>query len=124
MANNSRRNNSSKHSAEEKEPTLFINNYPASLCHKHTSGDKTFTSVSFKYNDKWASFIVNDNQIKDSTRKDGTIIDNCINIVLGKAHQSRKISFKNETGSYNTEQMSNGDIRNFINENRVSAQFA
>ena len=123
MANNLRRNNSSKNPTEAKETTLFINNYPSSLCHKHTSNDKQFTSVSFKYNDKWASFIVNDSQIKDSTRKDGTIIDNCINIVLGKAHQSRKISFKNENGIYDTEQMSNSDIRRFINENRVSAHF-
>lgn len=124
MANKSRTHNSSKNSQEAKEATLFINNYPSSLCHKHSSGDKTFTSVSFMYNDKWASFIVNDGQIKDSTRKDGTLIDNCINIVLGKAHQSRKISFKNETGNYDTEQMSNSDIRRFINENRVSAHFA
>ena len=99
---------------------IFINNYPVSLCHERTSNkSSTFTSVAFMYDGKWASFTLPNAMLKQSCKRNGDIIPNCMNLFLGKPDEFRNVSIK-KSNSYETIQMRNADILNIIKQNRDS----
>lgn len=66
------------------DTSLHVRNYPSSLCREHESvyGDETFMTVSFRFEDRWGSFIVNPDDLEASVRRDGEEIPGRLNINL------------------------------------------
>lgn len=102
---------------------VFINNYPAALCHERTSTN-VFTSVAFKLNDKWASFALANTMLRQSNRHNGQPIPNCLNLFLGKSDEMRSVSIQDGNGGYENIKMSNADILNIIQSNRAAYKAA
>lgn len=101
------------------EESVFINNYPRSLCRKRASeSNSIFMSVAFRFQDAWATFTLPLSMVKESTRRDGSTIDNCYNLFLGKSTEQRNISIKNADGKYEKLKMSCADIQHLIAEAR------
>ena len=100
---------------------VFINNYPVSLCHERTSTKSTsFTSVAFMYDGNWASFALPNAMLKQSCKRNGDIIPNCLNLFLGKPDEIRNVSVRTASNSYETIQLRNADILSIITQNRES----
>ncbi|MCQ2522113.1 MAG: hypothetical protein MJ105_07020 [Lachnospiraceae bacterium] len=105
--------------ATVEESSVFINNYPRALCRKRASeNNNIFMSVAFRLNDAWATFTLPLSMVKESTRRDGSTINNCYNLFLGKSTEQRNISIKNADGKYEKQKMSCADIQRFIIEAR------
>lgn len=105
--------------AISEESSVFINNYPRALCRKRASENNSiFMSIAFRLNDAWATFTLPLSMVKESTRRDGSEIQNCYNLFLGKSSEQRNISIKNADGKYEKQKMSCADIQHFILEAR------
>ena len=105
---------------------IFINNYPSTLCHERINGKSSisFSSISFKFHDAWASFILLNSFISESTKSNGTLINNCKNLFLGKPDEIRLVSVPRGDGMYDAIKLSNQEILNTIESNRVSYKAA
>ena len=98
---------------------VFINNYPLALCHARTT-TRSFTSVNFKLNGRWASFALPNNMLMQSNKRNGQPIPTCKNLFLGQADEVRTVSVQNTNGGYDNIKMSNAEILKIITENRVA----
>lgn len=106
-------------------PDVTIRNYPASLCHEHESKDGvgSFHTVSFSYKGEWASFILEDDKLSQSFRRDGKPIMDHMNLHLGNASDVRFVSIKTRNDEENQHEyrhlpMFNSTILSSINESR------
>lgn len=101
-------------------PEVSILNYPSSLCREHASKDGvgSFHTISFNYNGSWASFILNDDQLSQSIRRDGESIPDHFNLSLGKASDVRFVSVKTGDDEYQRLPMFNSTILSSISESR------
>ena len=86
--------------------SLQVRNYSSSLVREHESvfGDKPFMTVSFRYKDRWGSFIINPDDLEPSMRRDGEEIPNRINITLGDPDDVRMVSLTTSDGNGFTNQ--------------------
>lgn len=96
--------------------SLMIYNYPQSLCHQHSNPDGTiFHSISFRYKDSWASFIVDENSIQQATRRNSDVIPSRVNISLGDPEDVRSVSILADDGeTYISQPMFNSTIYSSI----------
>lgn len=95
---------------------VMIYHYPKALCHEHLSGSdgNDFISVSFKYKDSWASFIVSKDDIQQSVNRNGDAIPNRVNILLGVSDDIRSVSIQADDGTYVSQPMYNRTISTSI----------
>lgn len=100
---------------------VFINNYPASLLHKRQA-KTVFNSISFRLNDAWASFTLPLGMSKPATRRDGSVIEGCMNLFLGDAAKTHNVSVRNSDGSFDTFEMTNQAILEAIQADRAAYQ--
>lgn len=100
---------------------IFINNYPARLLHKREA-KTVFHSISFRLNDTWASFTLPAVLSKPATRKDGTIIDGCVNLFLGGADKTHNVSVRKPDGTFDVFEMTNSAISEAIQADRAAYQ--
>lgn len=102
------------HPAETADSTqpVILRNYPAALCRERLSdsGDYQFHSVSFKFGDSWASFIIDRGNIQQATRRNGDAIPNHVNILLGEADDVRNVSVSASDGNFDRRPMFNSTI--------------
>ena len=102
-------------------PTIEIKNYPASLCKKHQSlyDDSTFLTLSFRFQNNWASFIIDDScDIKPSMRRNGEELPDRFNVILGDPSGIRNVSLKSESGGFVNQPMYNRTIKDAILKSR------
>ncbi len=113
--------------------STFINFYPAGMIHFNTATDKDgnerqFASVSFicpESKNGYGTFSVNMSQLLPATRKDGTVVNDKYNILLGNAEKPRKVSVatnkaKNKSQKrYASIQMTNAQIAEYVNTARA-----
>ena len=86
-------NKKSETAAKPANKRIYLNNYPKSLCREHEGASRPFMSISFQMTDlRWASFIVPTGLERNSLRRDGTIIENCITLPLGEPSAKRLVS--------------------------------
>lgn len=100
---------------------VFVNNYPASLLHKRQA-KTVFNSISFRLNDAWASFTLPLGMSKPATRRDGSIIEGCMNLFLGDAEKTHPVSVRNASGFYDVFEMTNQAILDAIQADRAAYQ--
>lgn len=107
--------------ADSTPSSIMIYNYSESLCHKHVSDSdgSVFYSVSFRFKDSWASFIVDENSIQQATRRNGDIISGRVNISLGASDDVRSVSILADDGeTYISQPMFNSTISSSIASDR------
>lgn len=97
---------------------LYIRNYPEQLCHEHVRDNFSFSSISFRFGEKFASFLLPKVFITESTRYNLTLIPKCVNIALGNCNDMRKISIL-EDGKYKYIKLTNQEIWDAIQQNRA-----
>lgn len=96
-----------------------IKNYPASLIRNHKSEDgDEFSTLSFKWHDRWCSCILSAGAISQSTTRKGKSIDGRLNVTLGDPEQVRNISILEDDNTYKRKAMFNRSILSAITENR------
>ena len=100
---------------------VFINNYPASLLHKRQA-KTVFNSISFRLNDAWASFTLPLGMSKPATRRDGSVIEGCMNLFLGDAAKTHNVSVRNSDGTFDVFEMTNAAILEAIQADRAAYQ--
>lgn len=90
---------------------VVIRNYPRGLCRLRTSNldGSMFYSVSFKFKDAWASFIIPEDSVQQSMRHNGSVIPDRVNIMLGPSEDIRKVSIRTD-GRYASQPMFNSTI--------------
>ena len=107
--------------AEPMPSGAMIRNYPKTLCHEHISGldNHKFYAVSFKFMNDWASFIIGEDDVQQATRRNGDIISDCVNILLGDPDDVRHVSVSaNDGEGYINQPMFNRTICSSIAANR------
>ncbi len=99
---------------------VSVRNYPAALCRVHTSqdGSNSFHSISFIYQGSWASFILEDENILPSTRRNGEEIPDHVNLTLGAPDDVRFVSVKSGEDEYDRIAMFNKTIMSSITNAR------
>lgn len=116
------KNKSNSNRASDSAPSsVMIYNYPKSLCHEHVSDSdgSMFYAVSFKFKDDWASFIVTKDDIRQAVRKNGEIIPDRVNILLGSSDDIRSVSIRADDGeNYISQPMFNSTICSAIASDR------
>lgn len=96
-----------------------IRNYPRSLIHDHTSDDGSqFHTLSFRWNDAWASLILPDEAVTQSISRNGRKIDGRLNVSLGDSEQVRNVSVLQSDNSYKRTPMFNRTILSAITANK------
>lgn len=100
---------------------VFVNNYPSRLLHKREA-KTVFNSISFRLNDGWASFTLPLGMSKPATRRDGSVIDGCMNLFLGDADKTHNVSVRKADGSFDTFEMTNQAILEAIQADRAAYQ--
>lgn len=100
---------------------VFINNYPSRLLHKREA-KTVFHSISFRLNDAWASFTLPAGLSKPATRRDGSVIDGCMNLFLGEADKTHNVSVRKPDGSFDVFEMTNAAISEAIQADRAAYQ--
>lgn len=98
---------------------LYIRNYPEQLCHEHVRNNFSFSSISFRLNEAFASFLLPTVYITESTRYNLTLIPKCVNIALGNCNDMRKISISEGDGKYKYIKLTNQEIWDAIQRNRA-----
>lgn len=91
----------------------FMNNVNNAMIHEATGAKGTFKNVSFgcdKSANGLATVSVNDGQVMQATRKDGSAIDGYSSVLLGKEDAKRNVSVQLEDGTYTTIEMTVGEI--------------
>lgn len=117
-------NKKSETAAKPANKRIYLNNYPKSLCREHEGASRPFMSISFQMTDlRWASFIIPTGLEKNSLRRDGTIIENCITLPLGEPSAKRIVSIANGD-SFEDVQMSNQEIYDSVMASREAFQVA
>ena len=99
----------------ETSSAISVRNYPSQLCRRRPSkdGESFFNSVSFQYNGKWGSFVMNDDELSPSTRRNGDQIPDRLDLMLGDEDDIRFVSLKSGD-HYVRQPMFNRTIRNSI----------
>jgi len=88
-----------------------IKNYPEKLIHRHKSAESGETcSVSFFWNNKWASFWVNPEAVSQSVTRKGESLKGKMTISLGNPEDVRTISVQESDSSYKRQPMFNRTI--------------
>lgn len=102
------------------ESFVEIQHYPESLIREHPSNfdDGTFLTLSFRFRDKWASFILDESEVEQSMRSNGQVIPGRINISLGDPDEIRNVSIQEDGGEYVNQPMYNKSIYAEIMRNR------
>ena len=101
------------HPAETADFTqpVILRNYPAALCRERIAeGDYQFHSVSFKFGNSWASFIIDKEFIQQATRRNGDVIPNRVNIMLGEPDDVRIVSVSAGDGNFDRRPMFNSTV--------------
>lgn len=113
-----------KKSEETKNATLYINNYPKSLCRERNGTGRPFFSVSFQRDSEWCSFIVPSELVRKSRKKDFCLNENCVTITLGSADEIRAVSIAHGENDYEEIEMSNNSILEAVNASREAYAMA
>lgn len=103
------------------DTSLRVRNYPSSLCREHESvyDDEPFMTVSFRFEDRWGSFIVNPDDLEASVRRDGEEIPGRLNINLGDPSDVRMVSLTADDGiGFVNQAMFNSTIMKSIQNSR------
>ena len=102
------------------ESLVEIQHYPENLIREHPSNfdDGTFLTLSFKFRDKWASFILDESEVEQSMRSNGQVIPGRLNINLGSPEEIRNVSIQSDNGEYVNQPMYNKTIYAEIMRNR------
>lgn len=103
------------------DSALQVKNFPASLCRRHQSqyDGSEFMSISFRYQDRWASVIIDEDSLEPSLRRNGEELPDRFNIVLGDPDEIRNVSLSSEDGeSYVNQPMYNRTILDSILSSR------
>ena len=105
---------------------IFINNYPAKLCHEHINGKSSisFTSISFMLNNAFASFLLPNKMIYESRRANMTIVPDSFTLFLGSPNEIRNVSVPGENGLYKNIKLTNQEIWETIEKNRAEYRAA
>lgn len=106
---------------------LFMNWVSGKMVHEASKDGKTFYNLSLPLAasaNGYGSISVSAGQVRDSTKKDGTVVPEFKNILLGSADGVRKVSIKAQDGSYTTVEMTNQEILNAVEENRKAYRAA
>ena len=105
---------------------VFFNFVPESLCHPNvTKAGKPFTNVSF-YCDKsatgLASLSVNNGQVLDARKKDGTVVKGFKSILIGRGTGKHKVSIPtgDAKNPYKYVDMTNSEIVDCIETARAA----
>lgn len=109
----------------------FVNYVTSTAIHDRTATGKdgkahAFKNVSLplkKSLSGFASIAVNPGQIIASTKKDGTVVDGRVNVMLGKPDATRKVSIaiakrEDDSYEYSTVEMTNEALATAVNEAR------
>lgn len=116
-----KKNEAAEHTTGKK---IYLNNYPKSLCREHEGTTRPFMSISFQMTDlRWASFIVPSGLERNSLRRDGTIIENCITLPLGEPGAKRVVSIS-QGDSFEDVTMTNQEIYDSVMASREAFQVA
>ena len=104
---------------------VFLNNVSDKMIHARTTKDgKSFVSINVscpQSENGIGTISVSPNQVFESTRKDGTVVDGYKNIFLGKPDGTRKVSIKvkgDNSSTYDNVSMSNKDIKDMFDTER------
>lgn len=104
---------------------VFLNNVSDKMIHARTTKDgKSFVSVNVscpQSENGIGSISISPNQVFESTRKDGTVVNGYKNIFLGKPDGTRKVSIKvkgDNSSTYDNVSMSNKDIKDMFDTER------
>ena len=100
---------------------VFINNYPTRLLHRREA-KTVFHSISFRLNDAWASFTLPAGLSKPATRKDGSVIEGCMNLFLGDGDKTHRVSIRKPDGTFDVFEMTNAAIYQAIQADRAAYQ--
>lgn len=103
------------------ETSIEVKNYPASLCREHQSqyDDSTFLTLSFCFQNRWASFIIDSCDLEPSMRRNGEELPDRFNIILGDPEDIRNVSLSSEDGvGFVNQPMYNRTIRDAILKSR------
>lgn len=116
-----KKNEAAEQTASKK---IYLNNYPKSLCREREGSSRPFMSVSFQMTDlRWASFIIPVGLERNSLRRDGTIIENCITLPLGEPSAKRLVSIAQGEG-FEDVTMTNQEIYDAVMISRTAFQVA
>lgn len=103
---------------------LFVNYVSDALVHSNTNkSGKTFKNLSIPTDMSktgFASIALADGQIMPATKRDGSVIEGYVNVLLGKADSVKKISVAtNKKGTaYKTIEVTAQQIADMFAENR------
>ncbi len=103
------------------DSSIEVRNYPSSLCRTHQSqyDDSTFMTLSFRFKDKWASFIIDSCDLEPSMRRNGEELPDRFNVILGNPDEIRNVAISSEDGiGFINQPMYNRTIRDAILQSR------
>lgn len=99
----------------------FVNYVSAALVHDNASANgKPFKNVSLpnpNSKNRLMSVALNVGQVFPATKKDGTVRDGYVSILLGKPDAERKVSIQTDAG-YETIKMTNAAIAAMVKADR------
>lgn len=109
-------------SKESSNNGVTIRNYPETLCRiqKPKNGGSPFRAVSFRFRGNWGSFLLPEEDISQSTKRNGDPAPGRMNISLGAPDYVRFVSLKEQGGGYRRQPMFNSTILSAIDEERQS----
>lgn len=104
---------------------VFLNNVSDKMIHARTTKDgRSFANVNIscpQSENGIGTISVSSNQVLESTRKDGTVVNGYKNVFLGKPDGTRKVSIKvkgDSSSAYDNVLMSNKDIKDMFDTER------
>ena len=90
--------------------------YPCQLVRRHeTKNGGVFHSVSFRFKDAWASFVIGEDKIKPYVRN-GETVNNKVSLELGPAEDIRMVSVSNNGKGFKNQAFFNRSIQSYINQ--------
>ncbi len=94
----------------------LVTNYPSKLCRKQQSkyDDSHFRSISFRFKNAWASFVLSEDNVSPAKRRDGRTIPNRLNLDLGDSEDIRFVSVKKDDDTYERKPFFNRTIKSII----------
>lgn len=105
----------------------FVNFVSAALVHENTAGDgKSFKNVSLPNpgsKSGMMSIALNNGQVLAAKKKDGTVVDGYVSLLLGKPEAERKVSILTDKG-YETIKMTNAAIAAMVEADRKAYRAA
>lgn len=110
-----------------KANNVFWNWCSMKMIHEAKKDEKTFYNLSIPMASSangYGSISVSAGQVRPSSKKDGTVVDGYKNILLGAADGVRKVSIKNQDGTYSTVEMTNTEILAAVEANRTAYKAA